>query len=171
LRPASTRHTKRSQFALKMEPMIAEKAKQQQLSTLKQNTTVLPTLTKRTDPIDTRSEIATIANVSTGTMAKVKKIINTATPETIQKLNAGEITINQAYKDVKREDNMSKTESLAKEIRGQEWLTSIIASAKDHHDLEATLLSINDSIPVNRLKLDLSGIDYRLLHETLTRKQ
>lgn len=78
----------RSQIALKMEPMIAEKAKQQQLSTLKQNTTVLPTLTKRTDPIDTRSEIATIANVSTGTMAKVKKIINTATPETIQKLNA-----------------------------------------------------------------------------------
>lgn len=72
---------------------------------------------------------------------------------------------------MKRKDNMSKTESLAKEIRGQEWLTSIIASAKDHHDLEATLLSINDSIPVNRLKLDLSGIDYRLLHEILTRKQ
>lgn len=66
---------------------------------------------------------------------------------------------------------MSKTESLATEIRNQEWLTDIIASAADHHDLEATLLSINDSIPVNRLKLDLSGIDYRLLHETLTRKQ
>ena len=58
---------------------------------------------------------------------------------------------------MKREDNMSKTESLAKEIRGQEWLTSIIASAKDHHDLEATLLSINDSIPVNRLKIGKKG--------------
>jgi 16S rRNA G966 N2-methylase RsmD len=109
----------RSQIALKMEPMIAEKAKQQQLSTLKQNTTVLPTLTKRTDPIDTRSEIATIANVSTGTMAKVKKIINTATPETIQKLNAGEITINQAYKDVKREErkaDIEKQRDLMQEI-------------------------------------------------------
>lgn len=167
MRPASTRHTKRSQFALKMEPMIAEKAKAKE----HERKTTLSTLTKSSDPINTRSEIATIANVSTGTMAKAKKIINTATPEIIQKLNAGEITINQAYKDVKREDNMSKTESLAKEIRGQEWLTSIIASAKDHHDLEATLLSINDSIPVNRLKLDLSGIDYRLLHEILTRKQ
>ena len=109
----------RSQIALKMEPMIAEKAKQQQLSTLKQNTTVLPTLTKRTDPINTRSEIATIANVSTGTMAKAKKIINTATPEIIQKLNAGEITINQAYKDVKREErkaDIEKQRDLMQEI-------------------------------------------------------
>jgi len=72
---------------------------------------------------------------------------------------------------MKREDNMSKTESLATEIRNQEWLTGIIAAAADHHDLEATLLSINDSIPVNRMKLDLSGIDFRLLHKILTRKQ
>ena len=67
-----------------MEPMIAEKAKAKE----HERKTTLPTLTKSSDPIDTRSEIATIANVSTGTMAKVKKITNTATPETIQKVTS-----------------------------------------------------------------------------------
>lgn len=98
----------RSQIALKMEPLIAEKAKAKE----HERKTTLPTLTKSFDPIDTRSELATIANVSTGTMAKAKKITNTATPETIKKLNAGEITINQAYKDVKREERRIEREAM-----------------------------------------------------------
>jgi len=55
-------------------------------------------------PIDTKKEIASIAGVSHDTIAKVKVIENNATPETKIKLSSGEISINQAYQDIKKEE-------------------------------------------------------------------
>jgi DNA modification methylase len=48
--------------------------------------------------IDTKKELAKIANVSHDTIAKVKVIQATATPEVKAKLNAGTMSINEAYK-------------------------------------------------------------------------
>ena len=49
-------------------------------------------------PIETRKELAKLANVSHDTIAKVKVIQATATPEVKAKLNAGTMSINEAYK-------------------------------------------------------------------------
>jgi DNA modification methylase len=48
--------------------------------------------------IDTKKELAKLANVSHDTIAKVKVIQATATPEVKAKLNAGTMSINEAYK-------------------------------------------------------------------------
>jgi len=63
---------------------------------------------------------------------------------------------------------MEKTEHLAKELLEQEWLTETIARATDGNELESILISINDSIPMNGMKLDLTDINFKLLYD-LTR--
>ncbi len=54
--------------------------------------------------IDTRKEIADFANTSHDTVAKVKKIIEKAPEEVKQNLRSGQISIIQAYKDIRREE-------------------------------------------------------------------
>jgi 16S rRNA G966 N2-methylase RsmD len=54
--------------------------------------------------IDTKKELAKVASVSHDTIAKVKKIQATATPEIKAQLNAGTISINEVYQDIKKEE-------------------------------------------------------------------
>lgn len=56
------------------------------------------------DPIDTLKEIAKIAGTSRATAAKANKIIEKAPDGVKQKLRSGDMSINQAYKEVKREE-------------------------------------------------------------------
>lgn len=66
--------------------------------------------------IDTKKEVAKIANVSHDTIAKVKVIEQKAAPEVKEKLSTGEISINQAYQDIKKEE---KKEQRVNEIKQQ----------------------------------------------------
>jgi len=50
-------------------------------------------------------EIGKVANVSHDTIAKVKKIEANATPEVKARLNTGTMSINEAYKEIKKEEN------------------------------------------------------------------
>jgi N6-adenosine-specific RNA methylase IME4 len=59
-------------------------------------------------PIDTRKELAKVANVSHDTIAKVKKIEAVATPEVKAQLSTGEISINQAYQEIKKEEKKAE---------------------------------------------------------------
>lgn len=52
----------------------------------------------------TRQEIAKVANVSHDTISKVKKIEATASPEIKAKVSTGEISINEAFKEIKKEE-------------------------------------------------------------------
>lgn len=52
--------------------------------------------------IETRQEIAKVANVSHDTISKVKKIEATASPEIKEKVSTGQISINEAYKEIKK---------------------------------------------------------------------
>ena len=56
------------------------------------------------DKVDTKKELAKLANVSHDTIAKVKVIQATATPEVKAKLSTGEVSINQVYQDIKKEE-------------------------------------------------------------------
>jgi N6-adenosine-specific RNA methylase IME4 len=62
---------------------------------------------------ETDYKIGKIANVSHETIRKVKKIEATATPEIKEKLNTGTMSINEAYKEIKKEE----IELKRKEIR------------------------------------------------------
>jgi len=58
----------------------------------------------KTSPIDTKKELAKLAGISHDTMAKIKVIEEKATEETKEKLANQEISINKAYKEVKKEE-------------------------------------------------------------------
>lgn len=67
-------------------------------------------------PIDTRKELSKIAGVGEQTISRVKVIEQKAAPEIKEKLSTGEISINQAYQDIKKEE---KKEQRVNEIKQQ----------------------------------------------------
>jgi N6-adenosine-specific RNA methylase IME4 len=60
------------------------------------------------EPIETRKELAKVANVSDNTISKVKVIEAKATPEVKEQLLAGDISINEAYKEIKQEEKRAE---------------------------------------------------------------
>jgi N6-adenosine-specific RNA methylase IME4 len=107
----------RSLLALKLRDMIATKAKENQLSGLKQfkSSPVLQNSAKREEPLDTRETLAKMANVSHDTIEKVQKIEEKAPQEVKEKLLNGKMSIHQAYKQVKameRKEEAKKKEPL-----------------------------------------------------------
>lgn len=91
----------RSILALKLKPVIAAKAKEKQLSTLKQNAETVSQKSDEREELSTKKEIAKAAGVSHDTIAKVEKIEQQATPEIKAALKSGEISINAAYEGIK----------------------------------------------------------------------
>ena len=83
--------------------------------------------------IDTKKEVAKIANVSHDTIAKVKVIEQKAAPEIKEKLSTGEISINQAYQDIKKEE---KKIELKEKIQSQRIKTTISENIKNGNCLE-----------------------------------
>jgi N6-adenosine-specific RNA methylase IME4 len=98
----------RSVLALQLEDVFREKAKENQ-----GNRNDIKQISAESKPIETRQEIAKVANVSHDTIAKVKKIEAAATPEVKARLNTGTMSINEAYKEIKKEE----IELKRKEIR------------------------------------------------------
>jgi N6-adenosine-specific RNA methylase IME4 len=98
----------RSVLALRLEEILRPKAREQQLSGLKQyQDTVLEISPKRIEPpvpINTRLEFAKTARVSDNTIAKVKIIEAKATPEQKAKLVNGDATINQVFVSLRRNE-------------------------------------------------------------------
>lgn len=90
----------RSVLALELESVFSERAKEQQIrkpESVKQ-------ISAEQKPIETRKELAKVANVSHDTIAKVKVIEAKATPETKAQLSTGEVSINQIYQEIKKEE-------------------------------------------------------------------
>lgn len=100
------RKFERSVLALKMEDVIRAKAKRRQIEagedkkSVEYKNRLSKILDKRSDKIDGRTdtELAKIADTSNATIYKVRNIEEKANAEIKQKLNTGEISINQAYK-------------------------------------------------------------------------
>lgn len=84
----------RSVLALKLKPVIAEKAKEQQ-------GTRTDISQKSVKSHDTQKELAKVAGVSHDTIHKVETIENSGNEEIKQKVRNKEISIDKAYRDVK----------------------------------------------------------------------
>jgi DNA modification methylase len=94
----------RSVLALELEDVFKVKAKEikaEKISEFRKTGEI----SQISDKPDTKKDLAKIANVSHDTIAKVKKIQANATPEVKEKLNTGTMSINEAYKEIKKEEN------------------------------------------------------------------
>ena len=89
----------RSVLALQLEDVFRVKAKEKQ----KEAGGAVPQISAKA-PIETRKELSKVAAVSHDTIAKVKKIQEKAPEEIKAKLRTGEVSINAAYKEIKKEE-------------------------------------------------------------------
>lgn len=101
----------RSVLALQLEEVFKEKAKEQQK---RKPTSVIQT-SEEQKPIVTIKEVAKVANVSHDTIAKVKVIEQKAPEEIKAKLSTGEVSINQVYQEIKKEEKKAELEEKKKE--------------------------------------------------------
>jgi N6-adenosine-specific RNA methylase IME4 len=109
----------RSVLALQLEDVFREKAKEsksEKVSYFRQTGEVC----QISDKPDTKKEIAKIANVSHDTIAKVKKIEAVATAEVKEKLNTGQMSINEAYKEIKKEEVYFKRREIRETFEKQD---------------------------------------------------
>jgi len=85
----------RSILALRLKPVIAERAREKQVGTLKQNA-----VNQKSDErkeLNTTKEIAKLAGVSHDTIHRVETIEASGNDKVREKLRSGEISINEAY--------------------------------------------------------------------------
>jgi N6-adenosine-specific RNA methylase IME4 len=90
----------RSVLALELESVFSERAKEKQI---RKPESVIQ-ISEEQKPIVTIKEVAKIANVSHDTIAKVKVIEAKASEEVKAQLSTGEVSINQAYQEIKKEE-------------------------------------------------------------------
>ena len=105
----------RARLALRLKPVLAEKAKENQGARID----ICQNSDKSYTPIDTKKEIAKAAGVSHDTIAKVAKIEEKAPEEVKEKLRTGDISINQAYNAVKLEEKKQEIINAEKETHAQ----------------------------------------------------
>lgn len=107
----------RGKLALRLKEIFREKAKENQAIQFKGNS--LSQISVEVKHIDTQKEIAKIANVSHDTINKIEKIEAKATDEVKQKLSIGTMSINEAYKEIKKEEKQENLENKKKEYTEQ----------------------------------------------------
>ena len=100
----------RSVLALELEEVFSKKAKENQgkRNDIKQ-------ISAESKPIETRNELSKVASVSHDTISKVKKIQEKAPEEVKAKLATGEVSINAAYKEIKKEEKKEELQEKKKE--------------------------------------------------------
>ena len=97
----------RSVLALQLEEVFKEKAKQN-LSEGGKGFQI-------SEKVNSVKQVSKVAQVSHDTIAKVKKIQEKAPDEIKAKLQTGEVSINQAYKEIKKEEKQKEKEEKRKE--------------------------------------------------------
>lgn len=103
----------RAELALKLKPVIAEKAKEHQ-------GTRTDICQKSDKSIDTKKELAKVAGVSHDTIHKVEVIkekANELDPRTIEDLRRGDVSINKVYSDIKASEHENIRQQEARELR------------------------------------------------------
>lgn len=112
----------RTKLALELEETYAARAKANQVARKgSQRGTTCQKSDKLLQTIDTKKEVAKIANVSHDTVAKVKKIDaarkeGKVNAETVCKLRSGELSVNKVWSDIKREETKKEVVSKLEDV-------------------------------------------------------
>jgi len=130
----------RSVLALELEDVFKEKAKEsksEKVSHFRNTGEVLATLPKP----NTRKELSDVAQVGERTLAKVKKIQEKAPEEIKEKLRTGEVSINAAYKEIKKEENKEKLKEKKKEY-------DLRVETKNKNEFNVDIFNTNETFRV-----------------------
>ena len=111
----------RARLALRLKPVVAEKAKEQQL---RKPADFVSQNSVKQKPIDTQKEIAKAAGVSHDTIAKVEKIEEAAPAPVVQASRKGDISVNAAYQVTKM--MQEEQEEIASRIQCGENAKSVV---------------------------------------------
>ena len=107
----------RTVLVLRLKEIISEIAKENQKGG--QGGVLLPQKSAEANKLEneTRYKLSKIANVSHDTVSRVEKIEANATPEVKERLNTGTMSINEAYKEIKKEEKkVERVELIQKQI-------------------------------------------------------
>lgn len=144
----------RAEYALKLKPVIEAKAKASQVR--KSSESVLTTLPEQKgEPINTRSEVAKLAGISEGSVAKVEKVLAAGDPEIIQQAREGKVSISAAAKTVLPDPALN----LAKR-KGTEFAHRAIAEMKK--------IPIDDELRARAWEIVLDFLEYNPPEEQRT---
>lgn len=105
----------RAKLALKLKDLIAAKAKAKQIA----SGGAVPQKSDK-PPIDTSKELAKIAGTSHDTINKVRNIEEKGTPELKEQLSKGDISINKAYKEIKKEEKKQEVKANIQRLKEKE---------------------------------------------------
>lgn len=168
----------RSVLALRLKPVIAERAKEKQVGTLKQNA-----VNQKSDErkeLNTTKEIAKLAGVSHDTIHRVETIEASGNDKVREKLRNGEISINEAYIAVTPKKKPIQQEVREARERHEEYqnakndsgtVVSFQEAKKDSDDVEIMgrgfyLEIMNAMKPIRAISLTRDGMDVEALVKT-----
>ena len=104
----------RGELMLKLKPLIAAKAKESYKSNVGRPSKS-PQNSATISNVETRKELSKLAGVSHDTISRIEKIAKKAPDDVKTKLRAGEMSINEAYKQLKRSEKKQKQEEARKQ--------------------------------------------------------
>src|SRR5208337_4095525 len=114
-------------LALDYEPSFRERARQnQRLGGQFKGSTTLP----EAQEIDCRREIAALAGVSEGTLAKIRRLLQAGRPELLEALREGEVSIHRASVWLRNPEKQLDQLTLHRSLRG---ITNTIDSLLRRH--------------------------------------
>lgn len=121
----------RSVLALQLEEVFKEKAKEKQKEGGKNKVVQI----SEQAPMERKSitQIAKVANVSHDTIAKVKVIEQKAPDELKAKLSTGEVSINQVYQEIKKEEKKIERDKKIEEVKAKIEKENLVIEDKKYH--------------------------------------
>jgi N6-adenosine-specific RNA methylase IME4 len=114
----------RSVLALELEEVFKEKAKERMLSGKP---------VPKSEQGRTIEKISDVANVGKDTIAKVKVIEQKAPEEVKAKLSTGEVSINQVYQEIKKEEKKIERDKKIEEVKAKIEEENLILEDKKYH--------------------------------------
>ena len=121
----------RSVLALQLEEVFKEKAKEKQK--LSEGKGIQKSEDLKKPEVVTIKEVAKVANVSHDTIAKVKVIEAKAPEEIKEKLATGEVSINQVYQEIKKEEKKIERDKKIEEVKAKIEEDNLILENKKYH--------------------------------------
>ena len=176
----------RSVLALKLKPIIAEKAKEKEAE---RKTTYQKSEKSSLPAVNTTKELAKVAGVSHDTIHKVETIQNSGDQKLINDVRNGETTINRAYQAIKGTEIKTKSpaqikrehlESVQKQHEQfqQSKVVSMDDIAKDRQNRRTlareqyqSLISIGKPIEEVSIKITAGEIDLPAISKELTAEE
>lgn len=123
----------RSILALELEQVFREKARANLKSSGEMFGKGLQISVNPIEQTNTQKELAKVASVSHDTIAKVKVLEQKATPEVKAQLATGEVSINAAYKDIRKEEKKIERLERIEEVKKKIEDENLVQPNKKYH--------------------------------------